>query len=185
MSLTELNSTVALVVIDLQVGTTSNTTAHPVADVLARASELLDGFRSHGLPVAIASVDGTPAGQTKYGAGAREFPPAFSEPVPAFVAQPGDITISRRTWSAFSGTDLDAQLSAKGVTQIVLAGLATSFGVESTARDAYDRGYSVVLAVDAMTDPSVDSHNHSVARVFPALGQTDTAAAIVTLLKTA
>ena len=182
MTVNGLDDRIALVLIDLQVGTTSNPTAHPVAEVLARASELLETFRSRKLPVVIATVDGTPAGQTAYGAGAREFPEAFSTPVPGFVPTTGDLTVNRQTWSAFAGTDLDAQLRDLGVTQIVLAGLATSFGVESTARAAYDLGYSVVLAVDAATDPSLDSHNHTITRVFPALGQTESTPAIIELL---
>jgi nicotinamidase-related amidase len=90
--------------------------------------------------------------------------------------------VTRATWSAFAGTDLNAQLEALGVTQIVLAGIATSFGIESTARHAYDLGYSVVVATDAITDPRLESHTGSIERVFPALGQLDSTAAIVALV---
>jgi nicotinamidase-related amidase len=73
-------------------------------------------------------------------------------------------------------------LQERAVTQVVVVGLATSFGVESTARAAYDLGYSVVLAVDAMTDPRAEAHNGSVERVFPALGQIATVAEVVDTL---
>ncbi|WP_440710805.1 cysteine hydrolase [Herbiconiux sp. YIM B11900] len=182
MPITELDSTIALVVVDLQVGTTSNPTAHPVEAVIGHAVDLVSAFRRRGLPVVLATVDGMPAGTTAYGSGAREYPPAWSALRPELDPQADDVLLTRRTWSAFAGTELDSRLRGLGVTQIVLAGLATSFGVESTARAAYDLGYGVVLAVDAMTDPNPDSHEASVARVFPALGQTGTADEIVALL---
>ncbi|MCX4635198.1 isochorismatase family protein [Streptomyces platensis] len=80
------------------------------------------------------------------------------------------------------GTDLDRELRERGVTQIVLGGIATSIGVESTARAAYEHGYHVTLATDAMTDLDADAHRNSVQRVFPRLGETGTADAIRTLL---
>ena len=60
----------------------------------------------------------------------------------------------------------------------MLAGVSTSAGVESTARSAYDHGYHVVLATDAMTDPDADAHRHSVERIFPKLGETATTAEV-------
>ncbi|MGY4858541.1 cysteine hydrolase family protein [Cryobacterium sp. AP23] len=182
MTITALDPTAALIVVDLQAGTLGGPTAHPAEEITGRAAELLTAFRSRGLLVVLANVDGTPAGRTQYGAGAREFPAAFSTLVPALDRQPSDVTISRATWSAFAGTELHAILTGRRITQIVLAGIATSFGVESTARDAYDRGYNVAVAVDAITDRSADAHEASVVRVFPALGQTGTAAEIVALL---
>lgn len=97
------------------------------------------------------------------------------------TVQPDDLIITRRTWNAFAGTDLDATLSALGVSQVVIVGVATSFGVESTARHAYDHGYNVVLATDAMTDLRAEAHEHSVTRIFPLIGQTGTTAEIVAL----
>lgn len=182
MPVTTLDPTVALVVVDLQAGTLAADLAHPAESVTANAALLLTAFRERGLPVVLASVDGMPAGSTQYGEGAREFPAPFSALVPALDARPSDISIVRRTWSAFAGTDLESRLRALGVTQVVLAGVATSFGVESTARSAYDLGFSVTIASDAITDRSVDSHNASVTRVFPVLGQVGTTAEIVDLL---
>jgi nicotinamidase-related amidase len=176
---TELDPTIALIVVDLQAGTAANPTAHPIEDVVARNLELLAAFRLRSLPVVLANVTGTPAGQTQYGAGARAFPAEWSALLPALDQQPTDLTVTRATWSAFAGTDLNAQLTALGVTQVVISGVATSFGVESTARQAYDLGYSVVVVTDAITDPRAESHAGSVERVFPALGQLDTTAAVV------
>lgn len=182
MSITALDSTAALIVIDLQAGTLGGPTAHPAEEIVAQAAELLAAFRQRDLLVVLANVDGTPAGRTQYGEGAREFPAAFSALVPGLDQQPGDATITRATWSAFAGTNLHALLAERGITQVVLAGIATSFGVESTARDAYDLGYNVAVAGDAITDRSAEAHDASVARVFPALGQVGSTAEIVALL---
>jgi len=182
VTITALDPATALIVIDLQAGTLGGPTAHPAEEIVGRAAALLAAFRQRGLLVVLATVTGTPAGRTEYGAGAREFPAAFSTLVPGLGQEPSDVTVTRATWSAFAGTELDAILTDRGVTQVVLAGIATSFGVESTARDAYDRGYSVALAIDAITDRSAGAHQATVAGVFPALGQSGTAAEIIALL---
>jgi nicotinamidase-related amidase len=83
---------------------------------------------------------------------------------------------------AFHDTGLDTLLRDLGVTQVVLAGVSTSAGVESTARSAYDHGYHVVLATDAMADHDPDSHRHSLERIFPKLGETATSAEIIDFL---
>jgi nicotinamidase-related amidase len=179
MTSLELDTSLALIVVDVQAGTTANPTAHPVDDVVAAVARLTETFRAAALPVVLATVTGTPAGRTAYGAGERAFPGEWSALRPELGAHSTDIHLARRTWSAFAGTDLDATLRERAVTQVVIVGLATSFGVESTARAAYDLGYSVVLAVDAMTDPRSESHDASVERVFPALGQVTTAGEVV------
>ena len=69
------------------------------------------------------------------------------------------------------------------MTQVVIARVATSYGIESTARDAYDRGYHVTIAADAITDPTPEGHQRGLERVFPALGQVGTTAEIIALLR--
>lgn len=83
---------------------------------------------------------------------------------------------------AFYGTDLDLQLRRRGLKTIVLCGIATEFGVESTARDAYERGYEQVFAEDAMTGRSAESHANSVTHVFPRMGRVRSTAEIVAAL---
>ncbi len=90
--------------------------------------------------------------------------------------------MTKRTWGAFTNTDLEAYLKARSVTQVVIAGVATSIGVESTARFAHELGFHVTLAVDAMTDLTADAHDNSVARIFPRLGETGTTDEIIALL---
>jgi nicotinamidase-related amidase len=184
MPITELDPTTALVVIDLQTGTLSNPMVHPIADVIGNTVQLLAGFRSRELPVVLATADGSPAGRNDYGpGGAREWPAAATALIPELEQSATDATVTRRAWDAFSGSDLHEQLQSRGVTQVVLAGVATSFGVESTARRAYDLGYHVVVVTDAVTDLRAESHENSVTRVFPALGQTGTTAELLEALQ--
>ncbi len=68
------------------------------------------------------------------------------------------------------------------MTQIVLCGVATSIGVESTARFASELGYNVTLITDAMTDMNAEAHDNSVQRIFPRLGETGTVQDVIALL---
>ncbi|CAB3748451.1 hydrolase [Burkholderia puraquae] len=182
MSATRLDTNTALVVIDLQKGIVALPTAHPVEPVIAHTRELLDAFRSRGLPVVLVNVAGGAPGRTEQPPRAASFPADWAELVPELNRQPSDHLVTKKTWGAFTGTGLDAHLKAAGVTQIVLTGVATSIGVESTARQAHELGYNVTLAVDAMTDLNADAHVNSVERLFPRLGETGTTQDIVALL---
>ncbi|MDR0244213.1 MAG: isochorismatase family protein [Burkholderia sp.] len=182
MSATRLDTNTALVVIDLQKGIVALPTAHPVAPVIAHTRTLLDAFRSRGLPVVLVNVAGGAPGRTQQQVRLDALPADWAELVPELNQQPGDHVVTKRTWGAFTGTDLDAHLKAAGVTQIVLTGVATSIGVESTARQAHELGYNVTLAVDAMTDLNADAHVNSIERLFPRLGETGTTQDIVALL---
>lgn len=85
--------------------------------------------------------------------------------------QPSDIVILKRQWGAFYGTDLDLQLRRRGLKTIVLCGIATEIGVESTARDAFERGYEQVFAEDAMTGRNAESHANAIGHIFPRMGR--------------
>lgn len=172
MPITTLDPKTALAVIDLQKGIVARATAHPVADVIRNAAALADAFRARKLAVALVNVAGGAPGRTETPRLPGAFPPDWIELVPELNAQPSDIRITKRTWGAFYDTDLDAQLKARGVTNIVIAGISTSIGVETTARQAFERGYNVTLALDAMTDTSAEAHENSVTRIFPRLGET-------------
>ncbi len=189
MSLTTLDPRTALVVIDLQAGIV----AAPVqpysgAEVVARSAELADAFRARDLPVVLVRVtvaaDGADAvpGRTEDGGTGTPRPEGWDAVVGELSGHPGDLTVTKRNWGAFHGTDLDVHLRRRGVTQIVLTGIATSIGVESTARAAHEHGYHVTLATDAMSDMSADAHRNSVERIFPRLGETGTTAEILELL---
>jgi len=69
------------------------------------------------------------------------------------------------------------------VTQVVVTGIATGTGVESTARQAYEHGFHVALAIDAMTDARQEAHDYSIGHVFPRLGEIGTTQEIIDLLE--
>ncbi len=182
MAVTQIDPKTALVTIDLQKGIVGRPTAHPVEDVLKNAGKLADAFRAHYLPVVLVHVSGGATGRTEKPQMAGQPPADWTEMVPELHEQPTDRIVTKQTWGAFTNTDLAAYLRAQGVTQIVLAGVSTSVGVESTARSAYELGFNVTLAIDAMTDTDADAHENSVTRIFPKLGETGTTAEIVALL---
>ena len=190
MALTTLDPRTALVVIDLQGGVVgAPIQPYSGPEVVARTVELADAFRAADLPVVLVRVtfaaDGADAvpgrnEQQRPGGGAR--PEGWDVIVDDLAGHPGDIHVIKRNWGAFHGTDLDVQLRRRGITQIVLTGIATSIGVESTARAAHEHGYHVTLATDAMSDLDAVSHAHSIERIFPRLGETGTSAEILELL---
>jgi len=183
MALTQLDPNTALIIVDLQKGIIGARFLHSIDEVVTRARALADKFRALGLPVVLVNVTGTAPGRT-------EQPPRQTTPIPAgwtdFIAelnqQPDDIVVTKRTWGAFANTHLEAQLRTRRVTQVVIAGVSTATGVEATARQAYEQGFNVTLAVDAMTDIRPEAHRHSTANIFPRLGETGTTAEIIDLL---
>ena len=181
MAATTLDPNTALLVIDLQKGTVAVPTAQPIGEVVERAAAMADAFRRHGLPVVLVHVDGGPPGRTER-ARHEPLPAGWADLVPALNRQPQDHLVTKRTPGAFTNTDLEAHLKEQGVTQVVIVGVATSNGVEATARHAFELGFNVTLAIDAMTDLDLDAHRNSVARIFPKLGETGTAQEIVDLL---
>lgn len=187
MTVTTIDPRPALVVIDLQKGIISSHQDDSVDAAVQQAATLATAFRRHGLPVVLVTVTGRAPGRTEAGWAndALTLPPGWTDLIDELNVQPGDHLISKRRRSAFHDTGLDTHLRDLGVTQIMLTGISTSAGVESTARSASDHGYHVVLATDAMTDPDPDAHRHSIQRVFPALGETATTTDIIgTMAKT-
>ncbi|MDI5964593.1 isochorismatase family protein [Streptantibioticus silvisoli] len=181
MTLTTIDPAAALVVIDLQKGIVSALAGDPAtATVVKHASQLAAEFRRHGLPVVLVNVNGRAPGRTEVGwsGSGAALPADWTDLIDELDVRPTDHLITKRRRSAFHDTGLDTLLRDLGVTQIVLAGISTSAGVESTARSASDHGYHVVLATDAMTDPDAEAHRHSVERVFPKLGETATSAEV-------
>jgi nicotinamidase-related amidase len=182
MPLTKLDTTTALIVIDLQKGIIGMQSAHPVGEIVERSAELARAFRERGLPVVLVNVSGPPPGRTDVERPKYSLPPDWTELLPELEQHPSDHIVTKQRWGAFLGTDLDDYLRQRGVTQVALTGVATSIGVESTARSAYDLGYNVTLVIDAMTDRDPDSHRHSIEKIFPRLGETAKAAEVLKLL---
>lgn len=182
MPVTTFDPNVALIVVDLQKGIAGMPGAHPIAGVVERSAALADAFRAHNLPVVLVNVEAVAPGRTQQAARVSSFPPEFAELLPELNRQPSDHLVTKRTWGAFTGTDLEAYLKGRGVTQVVVTGVATSAGVESTARFAHELGFNVTLAIDAMTDMSLEAHENSVTRIFPRMAETGTTDEILALL---
>ena len=98
-------------------------------------------------------------------------PPDWAEFAPEIAALPAEVEITKRQWGAFHGTELDLQLRRRGVTTIILGGLATNMGVESTAREAWQSHYAVVVAEDACTGLTADLHRFSVENILPLIAR--------------
>jgi nicotinamidase-related amidase len=169
----------ALVLIDLQKGILGYALAPTTGpELLARGQALAERFRAAKATVVLVNVafsaDGgdmlrqrvdeappVPAGG--FPAGWSEFPPG--------LMQPGDLLITKRQWSAFYGTELDLQLRRRGIRSIVLGGVSTQIGVESTARQAYERGYELLIVKDATTSSVAEGHAMSMKHVLPRLAR--------------
>jgi nicotinamidase-related amidase len=182
--ITALDEKTALVIIDMQKGIVALPVAHPIAGIIENTAKLADAFHKAGQPVVMVNVD--PA---KFKPSRKEsaptlgsLPPDFIEIIPEIKTIDSDIFVTKSSWGAFETTDLDAQLKKAGVTGIVIAGVATSIGVEGTARSAAALGYNLTFASDAMTDMFADAHNHSFKFIFPRLGEVDTTENILKFL---
>jgi nicotinamidase-related amidase len=179
-------NTTALVLIDLQKGIVARPVApHSGPEVLKAAKELAGKFRRAGAPVVLVNVGFSP-----------DFKDALRQPVdqPAPIPpggfpadfielaeglkQAGDICITKRQWGAFYGTELDLQLRRRGVQTIVLGGIATNIGVESTARQAWEHGYAIVLAEDVTSAQSAEMHKFAIENIFPRISRVSKAAEI-------
>ena len=171
-------ATTALVLIDLQQGILPYAKApYDAASVLAHAAPLATAFRAARSPVVLVKVgfsaDGGDALKAIVDAPNPPGAPAahWMADTAELPPQPGDIHIVKRQWGAFHGTELDLQLRRRGIRTIVLAGIATAIGVESTARFAWELGYDIVFVEDATSGPDAAMHANSFEKVFPRLGR--------------
>ena len=97
--------------------------------------------------------------------------------------QANDIVITKRQWGAFYGTELDQLLRRRGIRTLVLGGIVTNFGVESTARAAYDRGYALVFAEDAMSGITAEAHEFACRNTFRVMGRVRTTKELIDALQ--
>jgi nicotinamidase-related amidase len=166
----------ALVLIDLQRGVLAMPVApHAAATVYDRSMQLAQRFRTAGSPVVMVRVSFSkdfadalrpevyqPPNYGALPANWDEFPESLS---------PSDIVITKRQWGAFHGTELDLQLRRRGVRRIVLGGIATNIGVESTARSAYEHGYELVVAEDLCSSTSAEMHAFCIRHIMPRIAR--------------
>ena len=180
----------ALVVIDLQQGILAvDAEPRPTGVVVANTLRLAGAFRRRKGFVVLVRVDFAPDGADALHPGAdsaRPIPGDRPDDWASFapgLAGAGDHFVTKKQWGAFYGTDLDLQLRRRGIGQIVLCGIATCFGVESTARQAYELGYEQVFVEDAMASRSAAEHEHTVSRIFPRIGRVRTVEDVVGALR--
>ena len=180
MPITQLDEHCALVVVDLQRGIVAMPTAESAADVVRQAGRLAEAFRRHKLPVILVKVEGLAPGRSEAGRRLPDpLPRGWSDFAPELNQHCSDHVVTKRTWGAFTNTDLERYLREKGVTQVVMSGISTSAGVESTARFAHELGFNVSFAMDAMTDTNAEAHANSAIRIFPRIGETGSTAAVL------
>lgn len=164
----------ALVLIDLQNAVVGmNPEPHTAAQVVENSKKLADAFRSQGAPVIYVRVDlndfmNLPVDQP-HNRGDKPLPAVASEIAPSAGFQPGDILITKRHWGAFAGTDLEQQLKSRGIDTVVLTGISTNIGVESTARQGTGLGFAFVLVEDACSAQSAEHHRFAFENIFPRL----------------
>lgn len=184
-------ATTALVLIDLQKGILALPTApYSAVQVLETAADMAAHFRAAGATVVLVRV-GWSAGQADalhpqvdqpMQRSPGGLPAGWMELAPELAATDNDILITKRQWGAFYGTELDLQLRRRGIHTIVIGGIATNMGVESTARDAWERGYQLVFAEDATSALSTDLHRFAFTAIFPRLGLIRSTAQILAAL---
>ncbi len=168
--------TTALILIDLQQGIVPRAGGpRSGEDVVATARTLADRFRAAGAPVVLVHVGFTSETMPSQTVDRPSLPPEgtppdYSELVPD-LHQPGDIVVLKRHWGAFTGTDLDLQLRRRGVQTVVIAGISTNMGVESTARSAWELSYDVVIAEDACSSRSAELHAFAVEHILPLIAR--------------
>jgi nicotinamidase-related amidase len=164
----------ALVLIDLQNAIVGmNPVPHTAEQVVENSRKLAEAFRAHGAPVVYVRVDlndfmNLPVDQP-HNLGDKPLPAAASEIAPSAAFQPGDILVTKRHWGAFAGTDLEQQLRTRGVDTVVLTGISTNIGVESTARQGTGLGFAFVLVEDACSSQNAEHHRFAFENIFPRL----------------
>jgi nicotinamidase-related amidase len=179
----------AFVSIDLQKGITSFAgSPNSSSDVIRNAARLAETFRKNGAPVVLVNVsskDGkdmlSPLSDQQ-GWRSSDRPKDWAELVPELNRQENDICITKRQWGAFYGTELDLQLRRRKIDTIVICGISTNIGVETTVREAYQHGYNIVVASDACTAQTAEEHDHSIKYIFPRIARVRTTDEILAAL---
>lgn len=172
--ITAIDKNTALVLIDLQNSVMAVPIVHSMDDILSNANKLISAFREKNLPIVFVNVK---PGGSWLNARKETKMPAYPDDENLYKitdklhTESSDIFITKHTWNAFFETSLNDELRRRNITGIVLAGVATSIGVEGTARTASELGYNISFASDAMSDRNEDAHKHSLEYIFPRIGE--------------
>ena len=168
----------ALVLIDLQNGIVATDTApRPSSQVVSAAKDLAARFRERRAPVVLVHVGWRNDDERPSQAADKPMAippggtPAEWMTLVDGLEQDGDIVVLKHHWGAFTGTDLDLQLRRRGVTTVVVAGIATNMGVESTVRSAWELSYDVVVVEDVCASRSAEMHAFAIDNIFPSIAR--------------
>jgi nicotinamidase-related amidase len=168
--------TTVLVLIDLQNGIVARQLSpHDRTGVVANAIRIAEVLAAAGGIIVPVHVAFSPDGGDRLRQETDQsmpippggLPADWADLIPEVRTLPAAVVITKRQWSAFHGTELDLQLRRRGVKTILLCGIATNFGVESTARDAWQLGYDVVIAEDACTSMGDNMHDFAIRHILP------------------
>jgi nicotinamidase-related amidase len=187
-SLKLVPETTAFVVIDLQKGIVGRPLEpHTGAEVVSRSVQVANALRAKGglvvwVRVALGELLSLPTDMQLRDPNAPLPPAEASELIEELGRQPQDVAITKRQWGAFYGTELEQMLRRHGVRTVMMAGISTNFGVESTARQAQDMGYELVFVEDAMTTMKTEAHRFATETIFPRMGRVRSAAAVLEAL---
>ena len=174
MPITVLDPKTALIVIDLQKSIAGHPLLTPVATIIERANLLTKAFRKHKLPVVLVVADNVGFGRADISRPRAPQPADATDPLSGLSVGPDDHHVTKTTVGAFTSTGLEAYLRKTGVTQVVVIGVATSFGVESTVRHAAELGFNVTVVTDAVTDLNEENHVRALTGIFPRMAETGT-----------
>jgi nicotinamidase-related amidase len=170
-------ATTALVLIDLQQFQHSSAPYSP-EQIVARAEELVAAVRAAGGLVVFVRTSWLPDDSDRLAPRIdaprpprTTRPPGWDELVPELQPLDTEPIVTKRSFNAFHGSDLDLQLRRHGIRTVILGGISTNYGVEGTGRSAFDHGYEVVFVSDAMASPDEEGHFHSLSHIMPLLGR--------------
>ncbi|HEC2145084.1 TPA: isochorismatase family protein [Staphylococcus delphini] len=180
----------ALVLVDLQKGIAKmgETAPHPVSRVLENAGEMVKLFKENNGFIAFIRVNFHDGKDVLKPNAMRPLPGGepgadFAELADELGAEPHDYIVNKRGFSGFFGTDLDLQLRRRGIENIVIGGISTHMGVDTTARDAYQYAYNQYFISDMMSAPEASLHDFSIEHSFPLMGQVLTTAEMIAQLQ--
>ena len=179
----------ALILIDLQNSNVSRQLApYSAEQVVGNCVLLAQEMRGRGamvvyVHVLVNELPAPPADAPLRPPGAPASPPDASRLAPQAGVEAQDVVITKRQWGAFYGTELDQLLRRRGIKTLLLGGIVTNFGVESTARAAFDHGYSLLFAEDAMSGIEAEAHEFACRHIFPRMGRVRSTRTLIDMLQ--
>lgn len=182
MPITHLDPAAALIIVDLQHAVARLPWLTSLQSITDHANRLSMAFRSLRLPVVNVAADRVQVGRNDHGRTARVMGPAGIAPLEGLLLERQDHLIVKHHWGAFTDSGLELFLRERGVTQLVIVGVATSLGIESTARHASELGFNIAIATDGVTDLNQQGHDHSLQAILPRISETGSTTEILRAL---